>query len=56
MLPVWTSVKVINKDHARFSSAGVVHATNPDKPDQVVVKFDTDGTLESVSNADLQAL
>lgn len=53
---VWQPVLVKNTDHPRFNTAGTVHATNPDKPDEVVVKFDADGQLEAVKIADLQAL
>jgi hypothetical protein len=54
---VWTAVKVKNESHARFNTAGVVFASNvKDHPDEVQVKFDLDGTVESVLIADLQAL
>lgn len=56
MLPVWTSVKVVNKDHGRANQAGVVHATNPETPNEVAVKFDQDLVVEVVSLADLTQL
>lgn len=56
MFPVWTSVKVINEQHARFGAAGAVFATNPDHPDEVTVKFDLDEQREAVAVADLKAL
>lgn len=57
MFSVWTSVKVKNEEHSRAGTAGSVHATNVEThPDEVQVKFDADGTIESVLVADLQAL
>lgn len=57
MFNVWTSVQVSNADHPRTKQAGTVHATNSEThPAEVVVKFDMDGTLESVQLADLVAL
>lgn len=56
-LDVWTPVKVTNPDHPRADQAGFVFAANASThPDEVVVKFDTDGTTESVQLADLQVL
>lgn len=57
MISVWTSVKVVKEDHARFGQAGSVFATNKEThPDEVQVKFDLNGDIESVLIADLQAL
>jgi hypothetical protein len=57
MYEIWTPVKVINVDHARAGTAGIVTMRNlKDHPDSVVVKFDVDGTEESVQTADLQSL
>ena len=56
MFSVWTSVKVTRADHPRVTQAGTVHATSPEKPDEVTVKFDVDGHLEAVAVADLVAL
>lgn len=56
MFSVWQSVKVKSESHSRAGQAGTVQATNPAKPDDVVVKFDTDGQLESVACADLAPL
>jgi hypothetical protein len=54
---VWQSVKVKNETHSRYEQAGTVHATNAEThPDEVQVKFDLDGTVESVLIADLVAL
>jgi hypothetical protein len=53
---VWQSVKVANQDHPRDGQAGTVHTVNPAHPDEVVVKFDADGSTEAVSVNDLQAL
>jgi hypothetical protein len=53
---VWQSVKVSNLDHARAGQAGTVHTVSPAHPDEVVVKFDEDGSLEAVKVEDLQAL
>jgi hypothetical protein len=56
MLPIWTAVKVINKDHSRFEQAGIVQAVNPAQPDNVGIKFDKDGVTETVKVVDLQVL
>jgi hypothetical protein len=57
MFNVWTSVKVNAIDHPRVNQAGTVHATNKEKhPDEVVVKFDLDGSLEAVAITDLVSL
>lgn len=57
MYNVWQSVKVTAVDHPRASEAGIVHATNQEThPDEVVVKFDLDGSLEAVAIADLVSL
>lgn len=56
MFQIWQSVKVTNEQHARAGQAGVVHATNPTHPDEVVVKFDSDGQQEAVAVADLKGL
>lgn len=53
---VWTSVKVTAKGHKRFGQAGVVHASDPKAPDEVTVKFDSDGVLETVLLVDLVVL
>lgn len=57
MYNVWQSVKVINAAHPRVNTAGTVFSTNATAhPDEVVVKFDLDGTEEAVKLADLQGL
>jgi hypothetical protein len=70
MYPVWTSVSVKNPDHPRFgtiAASGSVHQTNSaTHPDDVVVKFDSDGldangvptpgSEESIALADLTRL
>jgi len=53
---VWQSVKVTKEDHPRTGQAGTVHATSPAHPDEVQVKWDSDGTIESVSVDDLTVL
>lgn len=55
---VWQTVLVRTKgeDHEREGQAGTVHETNPDHPEEVVVKFDKDLGLVAVANADLVAL
>jgi hypothetical protein len=56
MFQIWQSVKVQNDQHPRAGQAGVVHATNPKHPDEVVVKFDLDASQEAVAVADLVSL
>ena len=56
MFNVWQSVKVKTEGHAREGQAGTVKTVNPSHPDEVVVQFDVDSSLESVNKADLQAL
>lgn len=57
MFDVWKAVQVVNPANARNGEAGTVFATNREKhPDDVVVKFDSDNTTESVPVADLKAL
>lgn len=56
MFEVWTCVKVKNPEHARAGQAGVVHAVNKDKPDEVAVRFDLDGRVQLVATADLEVL
>lgn len=57
MFNVWQSVKVTNEEHPRAGTAGTVFATNPTThPNEVVVKFDVDGTEEAVAIADLKTL
>lgn len=56
MYSVWTAVKVVKQGAEREGEAGVVHATSPAHPDEVTVKFDTDGNLVAVAVADLLAL
>ncbi len=57
MFDVWKAVQVVNTDHPRTGEAGTVFATNRvTHPDDVVVKFDIDGTTESVAVVDLKAL
>lgn len=56
MFEVWTSVKVKNPEHPRAGQAGVVHAVNPAKPEEVAVRFDDDGQVQLVATADLQVL
>lgn len=54
MLSVWTVVKPAKEDHERAGQAGVVWKVNSKKyPDHVVVKWDTDETIETVAVADL---
>lgn len=56
MFNVWQSVKVKTEDHPRAGQAGTVQETNPNNKDEVIVKFDSDGHLVSISVNDLQAL
>ena len=56
MFSVWTAVKVVKQGAEREGQAGVVHSTRADKPEEVVVRFDSDNALVSVAVADLQAL
>lgn len=57
MFDVWTPVQVSAATNARVGQAGTVFATNPKShPDEVVVKFDKDGTTEAVALVDLVAL
>ena len=56
MLSVWTAVKVVKQGAEREGQAGTVHASSPEHPEEVVVKFDQDNALVSVPVADLQAL
>lgn len=57
MLSVWTVVKPAKEDHERAGQAGVVWKVNAKKyPDQVVVKWDTDETIETVAVSDLVVL
>ena len=57
MFSVWTPVKVRSEEHERAGEAGLVWKINRQKmPDHVVVKWDTDGTEESVAVADLSEL
>lgn len=57
MFNVWKSVSVTNPEHPRAGQAGTVFAVNAEThPDEVTVKFDADGTLEAVKNADLKGL
>ena len=56
MFNVWQSVKVKTEGHPREGQAGVVHTVSPEHKDEVVVKFDTDSSLEAVNVNDLQAL
>jgi hypothetical protein len=51
----WQPVIIKNEDHPRHGQAGTVHTVNPEKPDEVVVKFDN-GDIEVVKVTDLQAL
>lgn len=53
---VWNAVIVSGEEHPRAGQAGVVHATNPAKPDEVAVKFDADSIVVVMPNADLKAL
>ncbi len=56
-MDVRASVKVINEDHVRAKTAGVVVATDGKAPPKTVtVKFDTDQAEESMKVSDLQAL
>lgn len=57
MMRVWQPIVISNADHPRYNTAGYVYATNAESfPENVVVKFDTDNTLEDVLIADLKAL
>lgn len=53
---VWNAVQVSNEAHPRMGQAGVVHAVNPNVPDEVAVRFDVDGQIVAVNVADLRAL
>lgn len=57
MFSVWTPVKLRSETHERAGDAGLVWKINRAKmPDHVVVKWDIDGTEESVAIADLAEL
>lgn len=57
MFSVWTSVKVKSDTHERTGEAGLVWKINRTKmPDHVVVKWDTDGTEETMPIVDLAEL
>lgn len=53
---VWNAVQVTNPEHERAWQAGVVCAVNPEIDDEVVVRFDKDGQVVAVANADLKGL
>lgn len=60
---IWQSVQVkaqksngSDSDHPRAGQAGVVFAINPEKPDEVGVRFDIDSVVELVQVADLVRL
>lgn len=55
-MEVWMSVQVKNTDHPRAGQAGIVHTVDKTKPDQVGVKFDSDGQIQLVDVADLKQL
>jgi hypothetical protein len=54
--PVFSSVKVAKEGHPRDGQAGYVVGTDPAKPDETAVKFDTDGAVQATANADLVRL
>lgn len=56
MFGVWDSVKVVNAEHSRVTTAGIVHAVNPADPEQVAVRFDSDLIVELVPVVDLERL
>lgn len=56
MRQVFTSVQPKNEDHPRHGQAGHVCAIPADKPDEVGVKWDTDGDVTTEKTADLRAL
>ena len=56
IFPVWASVKVTNPDPPRVDTAGTVVGVNPEKPEEVSVRFDTDLVTEVVAVADLKQL
>ena len=53
---VWNTVTVVNPEHERQGQAGVVYAVNPEMDDEVAVRFDKDGQVVAVANADLKGL
>jgi hypothetical protein len=54
---VWQPVIVSNEAHDRFNTAGTVDETNHQThPNDVVVKFDADGSRVSMAISDLRAL
>jgi hypothetical protein len=57
MFSVWTPVKPISETHERAGEAGVIWKVNKKQyPDHVVVKWDTDGTIEAVEAVELMEL
>ena len=56
MFEVWQSVKVTAEEHARKGEAGIVFAVNPQVPDEVAVRFDSDLQVQAVAVADLVGL
>ena len=56
MLSIWTVV-IAKEDHELAGQAGVVWKVNAKNyPEHVVVKWDTDDTIETVAVADLVVL
>lgn len=53
---IWQSVKVTTTDHHRTGQAGTVQQINPNIPDEVGVRFDSDGSIEAVNVDDLGRL
>ena len=53
---VWQVVKPASAEHPRAGQAGVVHAVDKKDPENVQVKWDIDGKVETVAVADLVAL
>ena len=52
----WSAVQVTNPEHERAGQAGVVYAVNPEIDGEVAVRFDKDGQVVAVANADLKGL
>lgn len=53
---IWNAVKVSNPDHERHGDAGIVHATAPQHPEEVGVKFDKDGVVVVMKDSDLESV
>jgi hypothetical protein len=54
--PVFTAVQVTREDHPRHGQAGYIVGNDPQHPDSIAVKFDSDGAEEAIALADLRTL